>query len=109
MNTGKVPLGIHNIVQGNMIALWPTDDISNNDESFWIADVLEKNIFTLTVHVVPWVLDEDSQDGKYVRQHPNMNALTVAFRHIFLYGFALTKTNMITKATKTIINSIITS
>ena len=102
-----MPLGIHNIIQGSMIALWPVDDI--NDENFWIADVLQKNIATLTVHVVPWVLDEDSQDGKYVRQHLNMDTLTVEFRHIFLYGFALTKTNMITEATKIIINSIITS
>ena len=103
-NAGKIPVGIEHIVEDSLVALWPTEDI--NDESFWIADVIQKNIEADTVIVAPLVLEEDSQ-YKYVRGQHNMGVVTVKFSYIFLCGFALTEENMIPIATKSIINSIV--
>ena len=51
---GKVPRGMGDIVNGVMVAMWPTDDMDNDGRSFCLGDVVECNLAADTVTVVRW-------------------------------------------------------
>ena len=102
---GKVPRGMGDIVNGVMVAMWPTDDMDNDDRSFCLGDVVECNLAADTVTVVRWEVSDD--DEVYLRGHPHIDVATVEFNLILLHGFVLRRNGTMRQSTENVINNII--
>jgi len=98
---------VGDIVNGAMVAMWPTDDMGNSDgnKGFWLGNVVECNLVADTVTVVHWEVSDN--DEVYLCGHPNNDVVTVEFNLILLHGFVLLRNGVMRQSTVNVINNIL--